>query len=64
MPLIEIKITPKGTNKTGYYRECEDLKCKRFVACPYVRCQKDRTDFAVSDNVVKSFDPKDVVIIS
>lgn len=45
----KIKISPKGTNMTGHYRECSEVKCKNLVACPFVKCQSHRTDFAVND---------------
>ncbi len=64
MPEVKrvIKLAPVGTNMVGYYRECTDLKCKRLVPCPYIKCQDDRIDFAVKDSTVQSFDPEDVVI--
>ncbi|WP_420544695.1 hypothetical protein [Nitrosopumilus sp.] len=51
------KISPKGTNITGYYRECEEGNCHRLIPCPHVRCQEHRTDMAIKDWNVPHIEP-------
>ena len=46
---MDVKIAPKGTNMTGYYRECQESNCARLVPCPHIRCQEHRTDMAIND---------------
>ena len=48
---------PKGgvmmqMNIPGMYRLCDKQGCKKYIMCPYVRCQEHRTDFAKKDTVV------------
>jgi len=40
------------TNIVGLYRLCEESGCGKYIACPFVRCQKHRTDFAIEESVV------------
>jgi len=47
-----IRISPKGTNITGFYRKCGNNDCNRLVPCPHVNCQEHRTDMAIKDWVV------------
>lgn len=51
-------------NVVGLYRICEEPNCKRYIPCPYVRCQDHRTDFALKDNTVNHLEPEEVEIIS
>ncbi len=51
------KISPKGTNITGYYRKCEEGNCHRLIPCPHVRCQEHRTDMATKDWIVLHIEP-------
>ena len=51
------KISPKGTNIPGMYRECDDSKCHRLIPCPHVRCQEHRTDMAIKDWNVPHIEP-------
>ena len=46
------KISPKGTNIPGFYRECDDYRCHRLIPCPHVNCQEHRTDMAIKDWIV------------
>ncbi len=33
-------------NIPGKYKPCEDINCDKYIMCPFVRCQKCRTDMA------------------
>ena len=51
------RISPKGTNITGFYRECQEGSCHRLIPCPHIRCQEHRTDMAIKDWVVSHIEP-------
>lgn len=53
----DLRISTKGTNIPGYYRECEKGNCSRLIPCPYVRCQEHRTDMAIKDWTVQHVEP-------
>ena len=53
----DIRISPKGVNIPGTYRECEEGSCTRLIPCPHVRCQEHRTDMATKDWVVSHIEP-------
>ena len=52
-----IRISPRGVNVPGTYRECDEGNCLRLIPCPHVRCQKHRTDMAIKDWVVPHIEP-------
>lgn len=42
-------------NIPGKYRLCAEPLCETWIGCPFVKCQKHRTDFAIKDTTVPEF---------
>jgi len=53
----DLRISPKGANIPGHYRECGEDSCSRLIPCPHVRCQEHRTDMAIKNWVVEHIEP-------
>lgn len=46
--LIAKKKNGKYLNVPKKYKPCEALNCETYILCPFVRCQKCRTDMGDS----------------
>jgi hypothetical protein len=42
-------IVERPLNIIGKYRICDTHDCTKYIQCPYVKCNKHRTDMATKE---------------